>query len=170
MELIEQQRLPGGFDLIVRIGEPGELRDGREGFRFEEPVLAGAVERFRAGLGGQRAAVELQVELPHPDRQTCFRQRGEVLLDVRHAQARQRRELLDARVVLEHARRRPAAAIAPAEGEQALRVEALAAEVAPRAEGVERSDVAVVAVAGDRFRNMLAVTRLPSIPSQVKRS
>ena len=70
MELIEQERLPGGFDLIVRIGEPGELRDGREGFRFEEPVLAGAVEGFRAGLGRQRAAVELQVELPHPDRQT----------------------------------------------------------------------------------------------------
>ncbi len=105
VELVEQERLPGGFDLIVRVGEPGELRDGREGFGFEEPVLAGAVERFRAGLGRQRAAVELQVELAHPDRQTRFRQRGEILLDVRHAQARQRRELLDARVVLEHARR-----------------------------------------------------------------
>ena len=133
-------------------------------------MLGGAVERLGLGLGGQRAAVELQVELADPDRQTRLRQRGEVLLDVRHAQARQGRELLDARVVLQHARRRPAAAVAPAEGEQALRVVALAAEVAPGAEGVERGDVAVVAVGRGRLRNMLAVTRLPSIPSQAKRS
>ena len=93
VELIEQDRLPGGLDLVVWVGEPGELGDGREGFRFEEPVLAGAVERLRASLGGQRSPVELQVELTHPDRQTGCRQRGEVLLDVRHAQARQRREL-----------------------------------------------------------------------------
>ncbi len=146
VELIEQERLPGGLDLIVRIGEPGELGDGREGFGFEEPVLAGTVEGLRAGLGSQRAAVELQVELPHPDRQTRFRQRGEKLLDVRHAQAWQRRELPDARVVLEHARRWPAAAVTPAEGEQTFRVLALAPEVAPRAEGVERGDIAVVAM------------------------
>ena len=75
---------------------------------------------------------------------------------MRHAQPRQRREILDPRVVLEHARRWTAGAVAPAEGEQALRVLTLAAEVAPGAEGIERGDVAVVAMSRRRLRNMLA--------------
>ena len=146
VELVEQDRLPGRLQLVMRIGEAGEDGDGREGLRLQEPVLGGAVELLHVGLRGQGAPVELQIELAHPDRQALFWQRREKLLDVRHAQPRQRRELLEPRVVFQHAGRRAASAVAPAEGEQALRVEPLAAEVAPGAERVEWGDVAVVAV------------------------
>ncbi len=98
------------------------------------------------GLGGQGAPVKLQVELAGPDRQPVARETGEELLDVGHPEPRKRREIVDSRVVLQHPSRRSAAAVAPAEGKEALGVVMLAAEVVPRSEGVERGDVAVVAV------------------------
>ncbi len=65
-----------------------------------------------------------------------------------HAQARQGWEVLEAGEALEHLLARAAAAVAPAEGEEALLVAALAAEILPDAEEVEGDDVAVVVRAG----------------------
>ena len=148
VELVEEQPFPGGLDLGGRVGGAVQPGDDRKRLRLEEAVLGRAVERLHLGLGRQRAAVEFEVELAHPARQPRRGEGREELLDARHAEARQDRKILDPRVVLQLLLGRTAAAVAPAEGEQALGVAAFAPEVSPGAEGVERRHVAVVAVAG----------------------
>ena len=99
----------------------------------KQPVLGLAVQLLDPGLGGEGAPVQLEVELAGPPGQPFLGEAREELVDVGHAQARHRGEALQAGVVLEHLLARPAAAVAPPEGEEALGVVALALEVAPGA-------------------------------------
>jgi hypothetical protein len=61
------------------------VSNGRKRFGFEKAVLGGAIQLLGQRLSRERGAVELQIELADPHRQAGLRQRGEVLLDVRHA-------------------------------------------------------------------------------------
>ena len=172
VELVEEERLPGGLELVARIGEAVRAsREGGEGLGFEQAVLAGAVERLdlAPGWSACRGGTPGRAR-PTQTRQPLGRQGGEELLDAGHAQARQRREILDARVVLEHPPAWAAAAVAPAEGEQALRVVALARGSCARCRGCRAGRCCRCSRGRARLRNMWAVTRLPSIPSQAKRS
>src|SRR5215203_6909927 len=92
-----------------------------------------AVELLYPGLGGEGSAVQLQVELPDPPGQLILGERGEEGVHVGHPQARHRGEISKPGEVLEHLLARAPSAVAPAEGEQALLVVALAPEVAPGA-------------------------------------
>ncbi len=68
MELVEQERFPGGLEFVGGIGKAVEARYRGEGLSFEEAVLAGPVQCLHFGLGRECASVKLQVELADPDR------------------------------------------------------------------------------------------------------
>src|SRR5215211_857939 len=144
VELVEQQQLPQPLEFLCLIVGTSHRRERRERLGLHEPVLGLAVELLYLGLGGEGAAVQLEVELAHPSGEAVLWERGEELVHTRHTEARHRGEALEAVVVLEHPLARSAPPIAPSEGEEALMVVALAPEVAPGAVQVERGDVAVV--------------------------
>lgn len=73
VELVEQQDFPRRLDFVLGIVKPVQGGDGAERFRFQQAVFGGAVERLDLGLGGQRATMQLHIELASPARQAFFR-------------------------------------------------------------------------------------------------
>ena len=144
VELVEEHRLPEPLQLLPGVLGTAPGGERGEGFGFLQPVLGLAVELLDPGLGGEGAPVQLQVELPDPPGQLILGERGEEGVNVGHSQAWHRGEVSKPGEVLEHLLARAPAAVAPAEGEQALLVVALAPEIAPGPVEVARGDVAVV--------------------------
>ena len=96
--------------------------------------------------------MQLEVELADPGRGAALGHAalrpGEELVDAAEALGRQGREGGQLAGPLDHLPRRPSAAVAVADGEQALGVDLPAAVVAPGPEGGDRSQDAVVAAVG----------------------
>src|SRR5829696_3690209 len=148
VELVEEERLPGGFELFALVIATVERGQRGEGFRLEQTVLGLPVELLDPCLGGEGTPVQLEVELAGPPWQPFSWELLEELIDVGHAEVWHRGVPFQAGVVLEHLLARAAAAVAPPEGEEALGVVALALEVAPGAVEILGSNVAVVVLAG----------------------
>ena len=139
-----------------------------------EVALGAAVRALRASLGGQRPAMELEIELADPGRSAALGHAalrpGEELVDAAEALGGHGREGGQLARPLDHLPRRPAAAVAVADREQALRVDLPAAVVAPGRAGGHRPDDAVVAAVGvveEVGQHARAVQSLP--PEQVVR-
>ena len=72
MKLIQEQRLPGGFELICWVVMTIERRDRAPDFGLEQTVLCFPVEFFYLCLRGQRATMKLEIELSDGLRQAVF--------------------------------------------------------------------------------------------------
>src|SRR4051812_21875021 len=66
VELIEQQRFPRPLDLGTLVDITLQSRDRAERFRLEQAMLSLPIELLDQRLRCQCAAVELEIELPHP--------------------------------------------------------------------------------------------------------
>ena len=75
MELVEEEHLPGCFELLALVLAAVERGQRGEGFRLEQPVLGLAVELLDPGLGGQGTPVQLEVELAGPPGESCLWER-----------------------------------------------------------------------------------------------
>src|SRR5262249_50147537 len=130
-----------------------EMRHARQRLGGDQRPLGLAVKILGPALRGQRAAMQLEIHLADPYRQ------GGLLVDlgadllvpvgnVDRSGGRHDPEIGELALSLEHLLRRPAAAIAIAEGEQALAAEMLAAVVAPGLDDGARAGLGVVAADG----------------------
>ncbi len=72
VELVEQQDLPESFEFPRRVLGAVEGCGGGEGLGLEQAVLGFAVELLDLALAGERAPVELQVELADPLREVSW--------------------------------------------------------------------------------------------------
>ena len=116
----------------------------------DQRALGAAVQVLGAALGRQGAAVELEVDLADPDRQVGVVadggvHPGEPVGDRGRAQRRHDGEVGELALAVEHLLGRAAAAVAVAEGEQALGVAVLAAVVLPGLDDGAGADLGVVA-------------------------
>ena len=147
MELVQTDQFPRRIERLVRIGVIGDLRShGRQELRVVQQELALAVVTFGAGLAGQRAAMQFQVELTVPDRQ-ILRLGLDTLEELPHRarpHARTARHVGHQGGVVQHLAGRPAAAIAMAVGRYEFAVCLLLVEVAPGAQHLLRRHHAVV--------------------------
>ena len=127
-----------------------QRRHAAEGLGGDQRPLGPAVQELGAALRGQRAAVELEVDLADPDRQRGVLVHGGVGLgepvgDLDRAERGHDGEIGELPLALEHLLGRAAAAVAIAEGQQAFREGVLAAEVPPGLDDGARAGLAVVA-------------------------
>src|SRR4028119_1249223 len=120
VELVEEERLPGFLQFCGGVLGPVEGGEREQGLGLEQAVLGLAVELLDLRLGGEGAAVELEIELARPPREAGFREPLEKILNHRHAQPGHGGEALEAGVVLEHLLGGAAAPGAPAPGEYGL--------------------------------------------------
>ena len=105
-----------------------QRRHARQRLGRDQGALGPPMQVFRAALRGQRAAVELEIHLADPDRQVGIVLHLAVDLaiplgDVDRPERRHDRKIGELALALEHLRGRPAAAVAIAEGEQALGID-----------------------------------------------
>ena len=133
-----------------RAGRPRPPAARRRAARAPPPRLRALGPRL-ARVG---AAVVLEVQLAdHLGPVLALGlQRGEERLGVADRRARDALQVLDARQRLEHVRRRPAAAVAPAERQQAAGRQRVVLEVARRAPQLAHARLAVVGVGGREVR------------------
>ena len=123
VELVEQQRLPGCFELVARdTSNPSSEAIAPNASASSSRCSDCAVELLdlAPGWSACRGAARGRARRPSVGRPFAVGSDGEELLDAAHPQPRQGREVLDPGVVLQHLLGRTAGAVAPAEGEQAL--------------------------------------------------
>ena len=133
----------------VRLGPAGQPLQRAERLGRDEVALGAAVRALRAALGGERRAVQLQVQLARPRRQALGLLRAvEEAVDPAEALDGQRREAVERGDALDHLLGRPAAAVAVADREQALRVRVPPARAGPGLQRGARPGDAVVAALG----------------------
>ena len=149
VELVAQQHPPLRLERgRQRLAE--ERRHAAEGLGGDQRPLGAAVQELGAALGGQGAAVELEVHLADPDRQRGVLVHGGVGLgepvgDLDRAERGHDGEVGELPLAVEHLLGRAAAAVAVAEGEQALGEGVLAAIVLPGLDDGARAGLGVVA-------------------------
>ena len=151
MELVAQQHPPLRLQRR-RERSAAQRRERAEHLGGDEVALGPAVRALGAALGGERPAVQLEVELADPGRRPALVRAAlgprEEVVDPAEALAGQRGEGGQLARPLGHLGREPAPAVAVADGQQALRVAIAAAVVAPGGECGNRPDDAVVAAVG----------------------
>ena len=165
MELLQQHRVPGLFQRVVGVGGAGAYRRrGGPQLGLTQQVLAAPVAGLGAGLAGVGAAVELQVQLPGPDRRVRQLRLGRLEEAFRAGEPHRRRALQvrGARRGRQHLPRGPAAAVAPAERHQGGVPEALLAVAALRPGQFPAGELGVVGVHRREVREQAgAVDALP---------
>ena len=134
--------------------EPGRLaRHRREQLGVVQRPLGAAARALGPRLARVGAAVVLEVELAHDLRPVRLRQLAEERLGVADRRARHALQIRDPRQRLEHLRRRPAAAVAPAEHQQRSRRPLVVLEVARRPAQLGHGRLGVVGVGGREVRD-----------------
>ena len=126
----------------------GHMRQPRQGFGRDQRPLGRAMLALDAALRRQRPAMQFEIDLARPDREFARPRRlARALEEVAHSpptRLRQRGEVAQLSLALDHFGRDAAAAVAEADCEQGLVVLNLAAEVAPRRQVRLRRDPAIV--------------------------
>ena len=131
----------------------GCARDRREQLGVVQRALGAAARALRARLRRVGAAVVLEVELAdHLGPLGLLRERAEERLRLADRRARDVLQILDAGERLEHLGGRAAAAVAPAEHQQAVRRALVVLEVARRAAQLGDGRLGVVGVGGREVR------------------
>ncbi len=153
MELVAEKYAPILFQRR-RFRRAEKHRHAGQSLGRDQRAFGAAVEVLRPPLRRQRAAVIFEVDLADPDRQILLRlvrafdDPREPLGDVHLAHRRHCREVGELSVAEQHVLGRTAAAVAPAEQQQALRVALLVLKIPPRLDRGAWADPAVVAAGG----------------------